>query len=58
MIVERFEGRDIISMQDFSREELDFILDTATRMEPIAETGSDMLKGKILASSSRAHELG
>ena len=49
MIGEMFEGRDIISMHDFSREELDFILDTATRMEPIAETGSDMLKGNVLA---------
>ncbi|RLI20659.1 aspartate carbamoyltransferase [Candidatus Bathyarchaeota archaeon] len=45
-----FAGRDIISIKDFSREEIDYILKIASRMEPIAKTGSDMLKGKILAT--------
>ncbi len=45
-----FKGRDIISMRDFEREELDFILDTATSMMPIEEKGSDLLKGKVLAT--------
>ncbi|MEM3798004.1 MAG: aspartate carbamoyltransferase [Candidatus Bathyarchaeia archaeon] len=45
-----FVGRDIISIRDFSREEIDYILDTAKTMEPIAQKGSDMLKGKILAT--------
>lgn len=45
-----FKGRDIISMGDFDREEIDFILDKATEMQPIATKGSDMLKGKILAT--------
>ncbi|MCD6242090.1 aspartate carbamoyltransferase [Candidatus Bathyarchaeota archaeon] len=45
-----FAGRDIISIKDFSREEIDYILETAAAMEPIAKTGSDMLKGKILAT--------
>jgi aspartate carbamoyltransferase catalytic subunit len=45
-----FEGRDIISIRDFSREEIDYVLTIAQSMEPIAKKGSDMLKGKILAT--------
>jgi aspartate carbamoyltransferase catalytic subunit len=45
-----FEGRDIISIKDFTRKEIDYILETAEAIEPIAKTGSDMLKGKILAT--------
>ena len=45
-----FEGRDIISIKDFSRDEIDYILKIAQAMEPIATQGSDMLKGKILAT--------
>jgi aspartate carbamoyltransferase catalytic subunit len=45
-----FEGRDIISIKDFSREEIDYILKIAQTMEPLAAKGSDMLKGKILAT--------
>ena len=45
-----FAGRDIISIRDFSREEIDYILKTAQAMEPLAKKGSDMLKGKILAT--------
>jgi aspartate carbamoyltransferase catalytic subunit len=45
-----FEGRDIISIKDFSRDEIDYILKIAQAMEPIAMKGSDMLKGKILAT--------
>lgn len=45
-----FEGRDIISIKDFSREEINYIFDVAKKMEPIATKGSDMLKGKILAT--------
>jgi aspartate carbamoyltransferase catalytic subunit len=45
-----FEGRDIISIKDFSRDEIDYILKIAKTMEPIATKGSDMLKGKILAT--------
>jgi len=46
----KFEGRDIISVKDFSRKEIDYILKIAEAMEPIAAKGSDMLKGKILAT--------
>jgi len=45
-----FAGRDIISIKDFNREEIDYILKIASKMEPIAKTGSEMLKGKILAT--------
>jgi aspartate carbamoyltransferase catalytic subunit len=46
----QFEGRDIISIKDFTREEINYILKMAQAMEPIATKGSDMLRGKILAT--------
>jgi len=46
----QFKDRDIISIKDFSREEIDYIFKTATSMEPVATKGSDMLRGKILAT--------
>ncbi len=46
----QFEGRDIISIKDFSREEIDHIFEAAKSMESIAAKGSDMLRGKILAT--------
>jgi aspartate carbamoyltransferase catalytic subunit len=46
----QFKGRDIVSIKDFSREEIDYILKTAASMEPIARSGSEMLHGKILAT--------
>lgn len=45
-----FIGRDIISIKDFSREEIDYILEIAQAMETVATKGSDLLKGKILAT--------
>ncbi|TRO46855.1 aspartate carbamoyltransferase, partial [Candidatus Bathyarchaeota archaeon] len=46
----QFKGRDIISIEDFSQEEINYILNRSRAMEPLAKKGSDMLKGKILAS--------
>ncbi|MDG6222793.1 MAG: aspartate carbamoyltransferase [Candidatus Bathyarchaeota archaeon] len=46
----QFKGRDIVSIKDFSREEIDYILKTAADMEETAKKGSDMLHGKILAT--------
>lgn len=46
----KFEKRDIISIKDFTREEIDYILNIANAMEPLAKSGSDILKGKILAT--------
>jgi aspartate carbamoyltransferase catalytic subunit len=45
-----FKGRDIISIKDFSRAEIDYILDKTATMEHIAKKGSDMLQSKILAT--------
>lgn len=45
-----FQGKDIISIEDFSRQEIEHILNVSKTMEPMAEKGSDMLKGKILAT--------
>jgi aspartate carbamoyltransferase catalytic subunit len=46
----QFRGRDIISIEDFSREEINYILKTSRNMESLAAKSSDMLKGKILAT--------
>ena len=46
----KFKGRDIVSIEDFSREEINYILNISHSMEPLAAKGSDMLKGKILAT--------
>jgi len=45
-----FQGRDITSIEDFTRQEIDYILKKAKAMEPLATKGSDLLKGKILAN--------
>jgi aspartate carbamoyltransferase catalytic subunit len=45
-----FENRDIISIKDFSREEIDYFFKKAKSMEPLAINGSEMLRGKILAT--------
>jgi aspartate carbamoyltransferase catalytic subunit len=46
----QFKGRDIISIGDFTREEINYILNSSHAMEPLAAKSSDMLKGKILAT--------
>jgi len=46
-----FEGRDIISVKDFTRDEVEYILDAADVMTPLARKGSDLLQGKILATA-------
>jgi aspartate carbamoyltransferase catalytic subunit len=45
-----FQGRDIISIEDFTREEINYILNVSKTMEPTAKKTSDILKGKILAT--------
>ena len=45
-----FKGRDIISIKDFTRDEIDYILEIAQAVEPLAKAGSNMLRGKILAT--------
>ena len=47
-----FKGKDIISIKDFSKKEIDYILEYAKKMIPYAkgEKYIDALKGKILSS--------
>jgi aspartate carbamoyltransferase catalytic subunit len=45
-----FKGRDIISVKDFSRGEIDCVFKVSRSMESLASKGSDMLRGKILAT--------
>ena len=45
-----FEGRDIISIKDFSKDEINHVFKIAKAMEQLAEKGSEMLQGKILAT--------
>lgn len=45
-----FRGKDIVSIRDFSRDEINYILDTAQLMEPLTKVGSDILKRKIIAT--------
>ncbi|AKB30600.1 Aspartate carbamoyltransferase [Methanosarcina siciliae T4/M] len=46
-----FKNRHVISMKDFSREEIDHVLDTAEKLEPVArgEERSRLLDGKIVS---------
>jgi aspartate carbamoyltransferase catalytic subunit len=46
----QFAGRDIVSIKDFSREEIDHILKMTDVVEPMAKTGSHALDGKIMAT--------
>jgi aspartate carbamoyltransferase catalytic subunit len=45
-----FKGRDIISVKDFSRKEIDYMLKAASAMESVAKKRSTMLRGRILAT--------
>lgn len=45
-----FKDRDIISIKDFSLEDINHVFQVAKTMEPVAAKGSSMLKGKILAT--------
>jgi aspartate carbamoyltransferase catalytic subunit len=44
------KDRDIVSIRDFTRNEVEHILATARLMEPLAKGGSKMLDGKVLAN--------
>ncbi len=45
-----FAGRDIVSIKDFSREEIDYVLKMTDGVEPMAKKGSHELDGKIMAT--------
>ena len=44
-----FKGRDVISLRDFTRSDIEHLLETAELMEPLTG-GSKMLEGRILAT--------
>lgn len=44
------KDRDIVSIRDFTRNEVEHILATARLMEPLAKGGAKMLDGKVLAN--------
>jgi aspartate carbamoyltransferase catalytic subunit len=46
----KFNGRDIVSIRDFSRQEIDYVLDTTDVVEPMARNGSHALDGRIMAN--------
>jgi len=47
-----FKGKDVISIKDFSKKELNYVLEYAKKMVPYArgEKYKDLLKGKVLSS--------
>lgn len=45
-----FAGRDVVSIRDFSREEIDYVLQMTDVVEPMAKKGSHTLDGKIMAT--------
>jgi len=45
-----FKGRDLISIKDLTRQEMDFLLDLADAMSPAAGKGLDILRGKVMAT--------
>ncbi len=45
-----FAARDIVSIKDFSREEIDYVLKMTDSVEPLAKKSSHALDGKIMAT--------
>jgi aspartate carbamoyltransferase catalytic subunit len=45
-----FVGRDVVSIKDFSRDEIDYVLKMTDSVEPMARKGSHSLDGKIMAT--------
>jgi aspartate carbamoyltransferase catalytic subunit len=45
-----FAGRDVVSIKDFSREEIDYVLRMTDAVEPLARSGSHGLDGRIMAT--------
>lgn len=46
-----FKGRDVISILDFSREEIEGVLKATLKMEKIGKKGKSLLRDKILATA-------
>lgn len=50
MMNRTFLNRDIVSIRDLTKEDVEHILQTAELMEPLTLRGSEILRGKILAT--------
>lgn len=59
-LIRIFELKNIISIKDFKREDIDFILNEAAKLEDIAKSKevSEELKGKILGLMFLNHQQG
>lgn len=44
-----WRGRDVISMRDFRRSDLEVLFEKAKEMEPYVKSGLDILKGRVMA---------
>ena len=44
------KGRDLISINDFTNDEITGVLKTSKEMEKYVHNGTDILKGKVLAT--------
>lgn len=44
------KGRDVISIKDFSRVEVDWLLEKSSSMESCARTGTSLLRGKVMGT--------
>lgn len=45
-----FKGRDLISIKDLTRQDIDVLLDLADAMPPASKSGLDILRGKVMAT--------
>jgi aspartate carbamoyltransferase catalytic subunit len=45
-----FKGKHFVSMRNYNRDEIDFILSVADEMMPLEKEGTDLCKGKILGT--------
>ncbi len=45
-----FKGRDVVSIKDFSREEIETLLERAAKLEKDASSHADKLRGKVMGT--------
>lgn len=45
-----FEGRDIVSIRDLTRADVEHVMEVTRLMEPLTKSGSTMLQGRVLAN--------
>ncbi|MFQ5762011.1 MAG: aspartate carbamoyltransferase, partial [Candidatus Bathyarchaeia archaeon] len=45
-----FKGRDIVSIKDFPRQELDYVLEVARKIDPTSPEAANLLNGKVMGT--------